>query len=732
MGTGIRRRGRLAAALAASAALAAIPSSAAAVVSTGHSGWAWSSPSPQGEDIADLSFAGSTGYAVGGFGTLLRTSDGGQTWAGLPSGTSQGLTRVQAVGPAGLVAAGGCAVRRSEDAGASLTRIDVGGGDTGCGTSVRAVAFADPLNGLLAFDGAPGAGPMLSTTDGGKHLSRRTPVPAPVSDMVAVSPTTAFATAADAIYRTTDTASSWTRIAETPRDIPRVFPQALRALTFASANVAYAVGDAGTVMKSTDGGATWAGIPGPAGALPLNGVSCADENLCLFTTAIGNSIVRTPDGGATYAQVTPSGSPIRAVAFASPTRAIAAGAGGATVISDDGGLTWRGVGGSLGGTLATIVARAGGFGYGVGGNAIAVTADGGETFRTFGIPTPLPIHVAAFIDPDHGYAQDSGKTLWRTSDGGVSWQVLDPGPVTGLLRDIIPLNGNRVILVTRGGIAYSADGGDSFTLVKSPALRASRAIRNGVIRTVSAGSRAFVIGARGILRSLGGGVRWDVVSLPRANGRVARLAAGDCAGPATCWVVTTGGRLYRTTNAGRTWSNVTPGVGVPLKTIRQVAAGRAGEAFIAPAPSPAGPGLVLHTADGGKTWAPQLLQAVGLQSIDAVPGRAWALAFGGTRVLTTTTGGSVGTASVLSIKPTPRVARGRGDVTITGRLAGALGGEQVTLYATKLPTRTLTVSSSGTFTARYRLKRETTFVAQWAGDGVRDGDGTPALVVTRK
>jgi photosystem II stability/assembly factor-like uncharacterized protein len=717
----------VAAALAASAALA-VPATAGAVVSTGHSGWAWSSPSPQGEDIADLAFTGSTGYAVGGFGTLLRTSDGGQTWAGLPSGTSVGLTRVAAVGPAGVVAAGGCAVRRSEDAGATLSRIDVGGGDAGCGTAVRAVAFADPLNGLLAFDNQL----VLSTTDGGKHLSRRTPVPAQVTDMVAVSPTTAFATAGDAIYRTTDTANSWTRIAETPRDIPRVFPQVLRGIGFASATVAYAVGDAGTVMKSTDAGATWAAIPGPAGALPLTGVDCADENLCLFTTATGTSIVRTPDGGGTYTQVTPSGAPIRAVDFASPTRAVAAGVGGATVISDDGGLTWRGVGGNLGGALATIVARAGGFGYGVGGNAIAVTADGGESFRTFGIPTPLPIHVAAFIDPDHGYAQDTGKTLWRTSDGGVSWQVLDPGPVTGLLRDIIPLNGNRVILVTRGGIAYSADGGDSFTPVKSPALRASRAIRNGVIRTVSAGSRAFVIGARGILRSLGGGVRWDVVSLPRANGRVARLAAGDCAGPATCWVVTTGGRLYRTTNAGKTWSNVTPGVGMPLKTIRQVAAGRTGEAFIAPAPAPTGPGVVLHTVDGGKTWAPQLLQAVGIQSIDAVPGRAWALAFGGARVLTTTTGGSVGTASVLSIKPTPRVARGRGDVTITGRLAGALGGEQVTLYATRLPSRTLTVSSSGTFTARYRLKRETTFVAQWAGDGVRDGDGTAALVVTRK
>ncbi len=724
-----RLRGRrLVVALAATAALAAAPSVAGAVVSTGHSGWAWSSPSPQGEDINDLSFAGSTGYAVGGFGTLLRSSDGGQSWTGLPSSTTQALARVAAIGPAGVVAAGGCAVRKSEDAGATLARVDVGGGDSGCGTAVRAVTFADPMNGLLVFDN----GLVLSTADGGRSLSRRTPVPGPVSDMIAVSPSTAFATAGDAIFRTTDTGSSWTRVGETPRNIPFLFPQALRAITFASATVGYAVGDAGTVMKTTDGGATWAGAANPGPGHGLTRVRCADESLCLFTTAAGTTIIRTPDGGATYAQVTPSGSPMRSVAFASPTRAIAAGAGGATVISDDGGLTWRGVGGSIGGTLATITARAGGFGYGVGPAAIAITADGGESWRTFGIPTPLPIHVAAFIDPTRGYAQDSGGTLWRTTDGGGSWQVLDPGPVTGLVRDIIPLNGNRVILVTRGGIALSTDGGDSFTLVQSPALRRSRAIRNGVIRTVSAGARAFVIGPRGILRSLGGGARWDVVSLPRTNGRVATIAAGDCAGPAACWVVTTGGRLYRTANAGKTWINVTPGVGVPLKTIRQVAAGAAGEAFIAPALAPGGLGVVYHTADGGRTWTPQLLEAVALASIDAVPGRAWALAAGGTRALTTTSGGTVGVASTLTIKAEPRVRRGKGDVTITGRLPGARGGEQVTLYATRLPARTLTVSSSGTFTARYRLKRDTTFVAQWAGDGARDGDGTPALEVARR
>jgi hypothetical protein len=54
------------------------------------------------------------------------------------------------------------------------------------------------------------------------------------------------------------------------------------------------------------------------------------------------------------------------------------------------------------------------------------------------------------------------------------------------------------------------------------------------------------------------------------------------------------------------------------------------------------------------------------------------------------------------------------------------------LYAKGFKPRAITVASGGSFTSLYRLRRTTTFVAQWAGDGVRDGDGTPVLTVGRR
>ena len=72
--------------VAAAAALAAVPGLASANVQVGSSGWLWGNPLPQGNTLRAMAFAGTTGYAVGDFGTLLKTTDAGDNWTGLPAG----------------------------------------------------------------------------------------------------------------------------------------------------------------------------------------------------------------------------------------------------------------------------------------------------------------------------------------------------------------------------------------------------------------------------------------------------------------------------------------------------------------------------------------------------------------------------------------------------------------------------------------------------------------------
>ena len=103
---------------------------------------------------------------------------------------------------------------------------------------------------------------------------------------------------------------SWKSVSETNR--------AVRAITFASATVGYAVGDGSLFLKTTDGGATWVAEGHRRPAQNLTAIRCADEKACVATTATGTQLVITVDGGATFSSPTPSTDPLFAAAFASP------------------------------------------------------------------------------------------------------------------------------------------------------------------------------------------------------------------------------------------------------------------------------------------------------------------------------------------------------------------------------------------------------------------------------
>src|SRR3954463_15164198 len=79
-------------ALVGSLALLLVPAAAhAAPVTVAHAGWTWANPLPQGDNLTALAFQGQRGYAVGEFGTMLRTDDGGASWSGVSTGLTEDL-----------------------------------------------------------------------------------------------------------------------------------------------------------------------------------------------------------------------------------------------------------------------------------------------------------------------------------------------------------------------------------------------------------------------------------------------------------------------------------------------------------------------------------------------------------------------------------------------------------------------------------------------------------------
>src|SRR5690242_11963572 len=448
----------------AAGALAMLPTVAPASVQVGSSGWQWGNPLPQGNSIAAMSFAGSSGYAAGEFGTLLHTTDGSTTWSGLLSGTFTDLTEVQAIDADSVFAAGGCVARRSDDGGATFRRVAFTPVESSCKEQFAAGWFVNQQTGFLALTD----GTILRTDNNGDTFGQKNALPGtraaggpatPVDLRFLTDQIGVGATSDGKIFRTTDGANSWSLISDTARAVHSFF--------FVDASNGFAVGDGSLFLTTKDGGASWTpkdlGIP----ASNLRSIRCASLTLCVMTTDNGRAIVRTDDGGATAKLITPSQDPIFAADFASPTRIAAAGATGATAISDDAGMNFTPIGGRLTGNFSRV--RAGGqtgtaFAPGDNGT-LAKTVDGGKTWTRGNVSTSEDVIDVAFPTAQVGYALDSSGGLFRTNDGGATWKTLDTG-TTARPFELAAPSTSTVILAGPTGLRRSTDSGNTFSAVK--------------------------------------------------------------------------------------------------------------------------------------------------------------------------------------------------------------------------------------------------------------------------
>ena len=719
------RKLRLATALAAGALLA-LPQAAAGAVGAGHSGWFWSTPLPQGNSLLALDFDGARGYAAGEFGTLLRSDDGGTTWTALSTGITDDLARVRAVGDNGVVVAGDCSVRRSDDGGLSFWEPAWTAGGRGCRSSVVGLAFPTPSVGYLAVDD----GRVYRSGDGGTSWSRIADLPTSAgADLFATDagfPTevAGVVTTADGIFRTNDAGASWTRVAERPGGFA--------AVTFPNAFVGYAVGDAGAVYRSTDGGATWSPVASPPGEPALGSIDCASGLACVATTRDGDRIARTVDGGATWGLAALGGASARAVAFTSTTNAVAAGASGSILLSADRGATWSSIASSLGGGFTRLCGSSGSLAFAIGARgALARTTDGGLTWLRLEAPSSEDLTDVSFVDESTGFALDEDGALFRTEDGGSSWRALDTGTASRP-QAVLALDSKRILLIGPRGLRRSRDGGQRFVRV------GKRRVKRLLFGAERAGSWVFAYGPRGIYASRDGGVRWRRLKRPDHR----PLAAVDFVGPRRGFALGKGGRIWRTRNRGRSWREVV-GTGTDGGTELAFSSRRDGyvianDLFFARGSGR--PDYVLRTTDGGATWRPQLVaDSAAINTVLATREHTDLLLAGDSEIFSTTTGGDAGVRTSLRLRRHRALVR-PGRVTVSGVLRPASGDEEVVVSKAIANWRhrrgdidwgfkVARVRADGSFKVSWPVRRTSLFVAQWTGDGRRMSAGSRALKV---
>jgi len=724
-------------------------------VSVGHSGWLWGDPTPQGNTLNDVVFLGARGFAVGESGTVLRSEDGGNTWVGLPSGTQADLGQVQEVNASTVVVGGGCAVRESENAGASFHRLPVNDSETSCGTPIASFSFLSPSTGFVE----QADGTIFLTTDGGQTVAPKTPVPlngAGAGRIDFISPTVGFAITSGAggghIYRTADGAGSWSLVATAPAT--------LSDLVFVTSTTAYAVGANNTLLKSTDEGMTWKALPLalPAGspAESLTQISCSDVMHCLIATAPAaapgtNVLVRTTDGGATGALVSPSEQNLLSVAFSTASNAVAVGQGGATVLSSDGGTTFpTQISHRLGAAFPKLIkigaSAMDAYAPGQAGQ-IAATTNGGVSWSLLRVPTSAELVDVAFPTTEVGYAVNIDGTLFRTSTSGLTWSILNSGG--GAPTALLAPNASTVLLLGPNGVRRSTNAGASFSAVNATIVtghtKQGKAIKTKLASfnlsggAQLAGTAVFAFGSE-ILESTNGGSRWTLVPRPLSKRAVSSISFIS----STTGYVISSGRLFFTRNDGRSWKEITSVGTSAIGGAEGVSFSSASNGYLLSKFNGAGK-FPLRTENGGRTWTPEVTPVAITAVTAAGPVDYAAGATSG--LFDTTDGGLSATPSTLTLAITgaarrlsmAKLKKIGNRVHLGGTLTPAAGGEEIVISYMSTGggwhSKVVSASSSGAFTLIVSgVRSSTNFIAQWSGNDVDSGAGTAVttLTVTRK
>lgn len=528
----------------------AVPTPAAAFMSTGTSTWVWQNPLPQGNPLSAVSCVDvSHCVLVGESGTTLATSTAGTTWVSGASRTSINLTGVS------------------------------------CPTATICFSVGDVGVILRSSDGGAGWSSQVSGTTKALY------------GISCPSSTACFAVGASGtIQATGDGGASWSAQVSG-------FPStAINAISCGAANVCVAVGP-GIAIYTTDGGVTW-----KSGALPpvtLNGVSCPSTSIC-FAVGEQATALKTADGGATWAQLNPNvmQNGFSSISCASTTTCLAHESGG-MVGTTDGGTTWTTRGSfnawAVSCPSVTTCYTAGLYG------AIATTSDSGASWSwlSYTVTTEPLIRVkcptpnTCFAVGNEGFYHRNGgpypAVILGTTDGGRTWRTRYETSAGGL-SDISCPSATTCFLTVGDSILSTSDGGSTWS---QKSLGATTYGVGGIdcpTTTVCFAVGSMQDSTAALVYTTDGWATWTL----RASAGPQYLTRISCAGIHNCVAVGYAGSTLRTWDGVNWYPGTAPTV--PTQQLWAVDCPSATACF---AVANGYPNQIFGTTDGGANWVAQ-------------------------------------------------------------------------------------------------------------------------------
>ncbi len=215
----------------------------------------------------------------------------------------------------------------------------------------------------------------------------------------------------------------------------------LRRISFGGLdyNYAYVAGDSGTVLKTSNSGNSWSQFQvGTAATLPrLYGISCPDSSTC-YTAGEGGAIYKTTNGGSSWQwQNSATSNDLHDIFAFDSNTAWAVGKRGTLTYTTDGGSNWELHDTDTKEDFRRVTFKDRLNGIVLGGNYLARTDDGGETFIRVGLylRDPCGGWKSLFNTGNFLAIGGGGRQYAISPDFGTNWAI---GEIPNILSTPVP------------------------------------------------------------------------------------------------------------------------------------------------------------------------------------------------------------------------------------------------------------------------------------------------------
>jgi photosystem II stability/assembly factor-like uncharacterized protein len=248
-----------------------------------------------------------------------------------------------------------------------------------------------------------------------------------------------------ALYRSSDCGRSFVR------SLLEEEPYYMSSICFVGDTEGWICGGHGLLLHTLDKGDTWVRTPFP---------SVTNLDIVEFTNSLNGwalnrqgTVYSTTDGGGHWREShLHDATDIRGLAFRDSKNGWAVGTEGRAYETMDGGLTWRDRGAAIAGMLEGRI-------------------EGRVDFVDVSFVSAMVGYIAANVAPNKDGDPYDGATLFKTSDGAVTWHVVAADRGHAMIRTVA--RGNDVWMVSmdpgKSFLHHSPDGGKSWsTLPNAP------------------------------------------------------------------------------------------------------------------------------------------------------------------------------------------------------------------------------------------------------------------------